>query len=78
LLAWTSSRAERAAAHFEDAIATNERIGALPWLAHTRHDYGRMLLRRDGPGDRGRAHELLTSAKELAEELGMDALTASL
>ena len=35
-----------AATHFEDGMATNERMGARPWLAHTQDDYARMLLDR--------------------------------
>ncbi len=78
LLAATRGEWEAAAAHFEAALELNDRMGARPWLAHTQHDYGRMLLRRDAPGDRDRAQELLASAKALAGELGMDALTARL
>ena len=52
MLAATLERWDDAAGHFEDALAMNERMGARPWLAHTQHDYARMLLVRDGPGDR--------------------------
>ena len=43
VLAAATGRREEASGHYEDALAMNERIGALPWLARTRHDYGRML-----------------------------------
>ena len=59
ILATTTSRWDEAAAHFEDAIAMNARMGARPWLAHTQHDYARMLLARDRPGDNARARELV-------------------
>ena len=35
LLATTRQRWEEAELHFEDALATNARMGARPWLAHT-------------------------------------------
>ena len=50
----------------------NERMGARPWLAHTRREHARMLLQRDAEGDRGRAVELLARARALYRELGMD------
>jgi tetratricopeptide (TPR) repeat protein len=74
LLASTMSRWEEAASHFEDALAMNERMRARPWVAHTQHDYARMLLTRDGPGDRERARDLLSAALETALDLGMTAL----
>jgi tetratricopeptide (TPR) repeat protein len=43
LLAATCSRPKDAARHFENAIAANEQIGAHPWTALTREDYGRLL-----------------------------------
>lgn len=49
----------------------NERMGARPWLAHTQQDYGRMLLRRNGQGDRERAEKLLSPAQATYHELGM-------
>jgi hypothetical protein len=67
LLAATAGREEEASAHYEDALAMNERMGALPWLARTRHDYGRMLLSHDA--DRGQA--LLRGAVDLYRTLGM-------
>jgi len=48
--------------HFEDALEMNARMGARPWLAHTQRDYARMLLARDGSGDRERAYALLDHA----------------
>jgi hypothetical protein len=72
ILATTTARWPEAAAHFEDAIAINARLGARPWLAHTRHDYARMLLARDRPGDASRALELLDAAVASYRELGME------
>src|SRR5262249_13016377 len=58
ILATTSARLGDAEGHFSDALELNERIGARPWLAHTREDYGRMLLDRGGPGDVEKAQVL--------------------
>jgi len=62
---------ERAAAHFEAALALNRRMGATTWLAHTAFQYGRLLL---ASGDLARAGELLGEAAALAEGIGMPAL----
>jgi hypothetical protein len=50
----------------------NGRIGARPLLAHTQHDYARMLSARGRPGDEGRARELLAEAAASFRDLGMD------
>ena len=62
------SDAER---HFELALQVNGRMHARPWVAHTQHDYARMLLARDASGDRARARELLTTALDAYRALGM-------
>jgi tetratricopeptide (TPR) repeat protein len=72
ILATTTSRWEEAARHFEEAIATNARVGARPLLAHTQDDYARMLLARGRPGDYERALELLAEAVTTYQELGME------
>jgi DNA-binding SARP family transcriptional activator/tetratricopeptide (TPR) repeat protein len=72
MLAATMKRWVEAERHFEDALAMNARMGARPWLAHTRFDYASMLLARDAPGDRERAGGLLGEAISIYEELGMD------
>jgi tetratricopeptide (TPR) repeat protein len=63
-----------AARHFEDALAMNARNNARPWLARAQHDYARMLLAREEPGDRERAAELLARALETCRALEMAAL----
>jgi tetratricopeptide (TPR) repeat protein len=62
---------ETAHQHFESAMAMETRLGARPLLAHTQHDYGVMLLRPDGKGDRDKARQLLLAAHHTYEELGM-------
>src|SRR5215211_903349 len=71
ILAKTLGRWDQATRHFEDALAMNARMGARPWLAHTQHDYARMLLNRGAPGDREKAGELLELALETYRHLGM-------
>jgi len=46
LLAATMRRWDQAQQHFEDALETNTRMGARPWVAHTQRDYARMLIDR--------------------------------
>jgi len=71
LLASTLSRWDVAEPYFAEALATNERIGAWPWLAHTRDDYAQMLRARGGSGDQERAAELFEQAQASYRALGM-------
>jgi tetratricopeptide (TPR) repeat protein len=77
LLASTLCRWEDAERYFEEALATNERIAAWPWLAHTQDDYARMLLSRGRSGDRERAAQLLDWAQASYRELGMTSYAAA-
>jgi DNA-binding SARP family transcriptional activator len=74
-LAAAASRWEDAFRHFDAALAHNEEMGALPWVAHTQHDYGRALLARDESGDRKRAQEHLGAAIDTYKRLGMSPWT---
>jgi tetratricopeptide (TPR) repeat protein len=76
LLATTAGRHKQAAAYFDQAIASNARMGALPWLAHTQRDYTQLLLTRSEPGDRDRALELIGDAILTYKRVGMDPWTA--
>jgi DNA-binding SARP family transcriptional activator/tetratricopeptide (TPR) repeat protein len=71
ILATLLGRFEHAARHFEEALWMNERMEARPWLAHTQEEYARMLLRRNAPGDRERADQLVARAQATFLELGM-------
>jgi DNA-binding CsgD family transcriptional regulator/tetratricopeptide (TPR) repeat protein len=75
LLAALLGREDVAAAHFTAAIRKAQRMGSPPWVAHAQLAYGEMLVER-GPAapDRHRADQLLASALEIGEELGMEAL----
>jgi tetratricopeptide (TPR) repeat protein len=71
LLAATEGDTERAATHFEAALAMNARLGARPALARTHRDFARLLLARNRPGDAARALALRSAGLELAEACGM-------
>jgi DNA-binding CsgD family transcriptional regulator len=74
MLASTMSRWDDAEAHFRMALEMNERMGALVWLAHTRHEYAKMLLCRGLPQDVETAGTLIEQAEATATELGMESL----
>ncbi len=74
LLATTLERWSDARQLFEDALNMHSRMRARPWVARTQHDYAKMLLARDEPGDRDKALALLEEALTVARELGMKAL----
>jgi class 3 adenylate cyclase len=75
LLAHTLGRFEAADRHFRAGRIANASIGAHPLVAAGRFEHARLLLDRDAPGDRERAHALIGQALETAYELGMRALT---
>ena len=73
MLATTLGDWERAQEHFEQALELNARMDASTWLAHTQHEYARMLLLR-GTAWHDEARTLLGSADRLAATIGMGAL----
>ncbi len=62
---------DKAATHFEDALAFYRKAGYRPELAWTCCDYADMLLERDGKGDRAKAITLLDESLAISSELGM-------
>jgi DNA-binding SARP family transcriptional activator len=72
LAAATVERWSDAERSFDQALRVNARMEARPWVAHTQHDYARMLLARDEPADRARARELLSAPLDTYRELGME------
>jgi len=72
-LAETREERERAAAHYEAAMKSSQRIGAMPHLARTQYAYARMILDADpiAWNERARGRELLARAEAMAQELGM-------
>jgi tetratricopeptide (TPR) repeat protein len=77
LLATVLARYDDAERHFEAALQMNTRIRARVWVAHTQHDYARMLVARDRPGDREKATALAAQALATAREVGMKPLEAN-
>jgi class 3 adenylate cyclase len=75
LLAAALGHVEDAERHFEDALAMNQRLESPPLIARTQADYARVLLERDGPGDREKALQLASRALAAAQELGMQRLS---
>jgi tetratricopeptide (TPR) repeat protein len=69
LLASTLSTWDDAERNFEDALRRNERMGARPWVAHTKEDYARMLFARNR--DIAKGEQLLDEALAAYRELGM-------
>jgi DNA-binding SARP family transcriptional activator len=68
------SHPDRAAVHFEAAMAVHERLGARPFLARDRLAFATMI--RDTGGDSARIEHLERTGLALARELGMRTLTA--
>ncbi|MFB3119022.1 MAG: AAA family ATPase [Stenotrophomonas maltophilia] len=71
LLAQTMGDLERAASHFEDAVAFCRKAGYRPQLAWSLCDNADCLLKRNGPEDREQARTLLEDSLVLSRELGM-------
>jgi predicted ATPase len=76
LLAAVLGRRDDAIRHLEDALHTNKRAQAPPWIARSLHELASALLARRGPEDERRAIDLLKRAEPLARKLGMQSLTA--
>ena len=76
LLAATMGRWDDALRHFDAAIALEERMGALPYLAATRWYRALALRDRDRPGDASVAARALAEARGLLRQLGVRPLFA--
>ena len=72
LLAATLGRGGVTLRHHEDALQTNTRAQAPPWIARSLLDLARALLARGGPEDEHRAVDLLERAEPLARGWGCD------
>jgi class 3 adenylate cyclase len=73
-LAAVSGRDADAERHFIEALALSDRMGDRPFGARTRFELACLLLNRGDAGDRPRALELLSSALDTAQEIGMAGL----
>ncbi|MGC1676300.1 MAG: AAA family ATPase [Candidatus Binataceae bacterium] len=70
-LAALMKRFDQAKTHFLAALRFDQQMEAPPFVAHTRYEYGSMLLRRGREGDREEALSLLGLALDSASTLGM-------
>ena len=77
-LATVLCRYDDAERHFERALEMHAQMRDRVWTVHTQHDYARMLVARDGPGDRQKAAALSAEARAAAQEIGMKPLLANL
>ena len=62
---------DNAERHFEHSLKLVDELRHRVDQARARYWHARMLLDRDSPGDRERAHQLLTEARSLSESMGM-------
>jgi len=74
LLADAIGRPGESVAHFEQALAANERAGFEGHAAHSAYELGRMLIATASNGENNRARELLTRALETSRRLRMHPL----
>jgi hypothetical protein len=74
LLAAELGRDRDAAAHFEDALAMNVRMGARPYVARTLYAYARTLLGHGREASRRKAMRVLDECAAIAEQLGLESL----
>ena len=75
MLARVEGDHERALQHLRHALARSTALQSPPLLARTELEVAKVLLARDGEGDRGRAEELIAKVAAAAETLGMALLT---
>jgi hypothetical protein len=59
------------------AAELNARVGARSWLAQGQVDHARLLLDRDGEGDRATAAQLVARAADAAKDLGLAVVAAA-
>lgn len=64
--------------HFSRALQIDERMRALPWIAHSKAAHARVLRQRGRSEDAKRAGLLEVAALEIAQKHGMISLTSSL
>ncbi len=76
MLAAALTRDTEAAQHFDAAMASCQRTGARPWLAHSQYELAAMLAGRGRAEDRQATVELATAARDAADEIGMTAMRA--
>jgi tetratricopeptide (TPR) repeat protein len=76
LLSAALGESDRARRQFESALRFNRRMGAGVALAYTQVEYARLLLQCQGSDERRQAVELLQTARDTAESIGLMGLLA--
>jgi DNA-binding CsgD family transcriptional regulator/tetratricopeptide (TPR) repeat protein len=76
LLANATGDIDAALQHLDEAARLEAAIGAVVHQARTELACAELLVRRGGPGDRGRAERLATSARRAAEQYRMSYVAA--
>jgi tetratricopeptide (TPR) repeat protein len=74
LCALTLGELDEAVGWLRQAVVSNRRVGAAPFVARAQAELATALRRRDRTGDAEQARRLLTEAAEAAAELGMPVL----
>ncbi len=74
MLAWKIGKLDEAQAHFEQALRFEQRMGSKLWAAYTQFEYGRMLVKRNHPGDSESARNLIQQALDAASNIGLKLL----
>ncbi|HLF05323.1 MAG TPA: AAA family ATPase [Dehalococcoidia bacterium] len=74
LLSHTMGNLDKAAEHFEEALAFCRKAGYRPELAWSLCDYADLLMTRNQAGDRPKAMSLLDESLAISSELGMKPL----
>jgi tetratricopeptide (TPR) repeat protein len=78
LLAATQGRWADAVRHHEEALETNTRAQAPPWIARSLLDLARVLRGRGRPEDQHRVDDLLAQCEPLARNMGMRSLVTQI
>ena len=78
LLAGTGARWDDAVRHHQDALETNSRAQAPPWIARSLADLAHALLARGRQGDRHHIEDLVRRCEPLARGMGMRTVLSQL
>ena len=78
MLATALSRYQEAEKHFRQALELNLAMNASLFAAYTQREHARMLLARDGPGDREQALAMLQDIRRATIKLGLKGLERDL
>jgi hypothetical protein len=71
MAAAAGGRWDKAEQHYQTALRQAHELPVVMEQPEVRRWYARMLIDRDGPGDREKARELLTEATAMYRRIGM-------